>query len=294
MDAPGLGSNNWLLFIIAMSFSMNCPDCLNPHSLAATQCPHCYRPSNYPNVAFANRPEETLALDNRFQKATVEANLRGAAVKVQEFELEASKSQAVMARDLAELGRIAHNDNESYANFYKLADSGVRAVDLDDEWAQRRLTADTILFPVFHKQICFAALTLDDRGLSKFGNCLLFFKEEMIAHRATVFEENSVMFMKNHNIKAFDPDVPRGFKAAWDARGNLCVAKLAGKIDANTFSTSFPEILLQERTKGEDDEFVEVHIFGSFTRRSLNRVIITNRGGRALAKYPSRNNLSIS
>jgi len=103
-------------------------------------------------------------------------------------------------------------------------------------------------------------------------------REDMIAHRASVFEENSVMFMQHQDIKMGDAyNLPRGYKASWADRSKLCVAKLAKVIDATTSAGEYSEILLREGATGADDDFVEVHVWGPMTRRTLERVTITGR-----------------
>ena len=144
-----------------------------------------------------------------------------------------------------------------------------------DPWDILRSVADTALFGERVKpEIRFAALTLDGEGLTNYGNCSIVLKEEMIAHRASVFHENSVLFMKHQNIRIEDvPNLPRGFRASWSERHRVCVAKLASQLSANTLATEFPQLLLKPGTP-ETDEFVEVHVFGTLTVRSFERVIV--------------------
>jgi hypothetical protein len=144
-----------------------------------------------------------------------------------------------------------------------------------DRWDVLRSIADTALFGDRVKaEIRFAALTLDGEGLTNYGNCSIVMKEEMIAHRASVFHENSVIFMKNRDIKLWDaPELPRGYRAAWNDRHRICAAKLANRLNSATPAAEFPKLLLKPGTP-ETDEFVEVHIFGSLTVRTFARVIV--------------------
>jgi len=100
----------------------------------------------------------------------------------------------------------------------------------------------------------------------------------MIAHRASVFEENSVLFMERHGVTLTQAeDLPQGYRAPWKDRGKLCVAKLAQKIDQGTPTDELPGILLRQGSTPEDDEFVEVHVGGPMTVRTLERVIVSKR-----------------
>jgi len=133
-----------------------------------------------------------------------------------------------------------------------------------------------VLFPHYKEQIRFAALSLDGVGLSTFGVCSIEFREEMIAHRASVFDENSVLFIERHGVKVSrTPGVPKGYRAIWGERDKLCVAKLAARIDSTTAPNQYSSLLLTQGASPEAHEFVEVHIFGPMTVLTMKRVRIT-------------------
>src|SRR5258708_40186632 len=123
------------------------------------------------------------------------------------------------------------------------------------QWDVLRVVADTALFGERVKEeIRFAALTLDGEGLTNYGNCSIVLKEEMIVHRASVFHENSVMFMKHRDIRITDAhDLPRGYRAPWNQRHQIGVAKLGGHLQAGTTPTQFPKLLLKPGTPETDD-----------------------------------------
>jgi hypothetical protein len=91
----------------------------------------------------------------------------------------------------------------------------------------------------------------------------------MIAHRASVYEENSTVFMKRH---AYDP--PAGHRTTWAQRSKLCVAKLASRIGKGIPESQFSSILLRTGTSSEEDEFVEVHIWGPMSLRTVERILV--------------------
>src|SRR6185295_8909257 len=101
----------------------------------------------------------------------------------------------------------------------------------------------------------------------------------MIAHRATVFEENSATFLKRH---AYEP--PIGHRAAWGERGKLCVAKLAARIGPGTPEAQFPGILVRTGATSAEDDFVEVHIWGPMSLRTVERIVVTRTPKKALQK----------
>ena len=62
-----------------------------------------------------------------------------------------------------------------------------------EKWDVLRPVIDGVIFPGYHDKIRFAALTLNGRGLSGYGPCALILREDRIARRTTVFEENSIL-----------------------------------------------------------------------------------------------------
>jgi hypothetical protein len=258
-----------------MPDSISCPDCTNEIPQPASCCPHCGRPGIFWNIIQANKDDERTALQNHYRAAIADAQSRGADSMVQEFEKAVAGSKAVLARPDTEVQRLANSARQVYGTFYQLVEAGLILPD-GDEWNAARELADTLLFADYKKHIRFAALTLDGVGLSKFGSCSITLRDDMIAHRASVLDENSVLFIERHGVKASrKPDIPRGFRATWNERDKLCIAKLAGRIDSSITPNQYSGLLLKQGVLPEDDEFVEVHIWGPLTVLSMEEVTVT-------------------
>jgi hypothetical protein len=254
-----------------------CEFCANDLPPSASQCPHCGRPGLYPNVRAAETPAERAALDRRYQAAVRDSAARGATSNLNDFETAITDSKAVISRPHTELQRLATNDNELYTTYYKLTEAEVRLPE-GSKWDVLRAVTDSALFPGYKEQIRFAALTLDGQGLFNYGNCSIVLRTDYIAHRASVFEENSVLFMKHHNIPMSEADnLPRGHRATWDERGKLCVAKLHKSIDATMRTDEYSTLLLEQGATSEDDQFVEVHVYGPMTVRTVEQVTLDPR-----------------
>lgn len=223
----------------------------------------------------AQRPDERAALERRYNEATERAVTRGADSALHNFEAVVNQeSQAVIARSLTEVQRLAESDNELYATFYQLRNAGVRLPE-GRKWDVLRTLTDDALFWGYKEEIRFAALTLNNLGLSNYGECSCVLLNDSIAHRASVFEENSVLFMEHHDIRlAKANDLPRGYRATWEDRAKLCVAKLGDRIDSTTTKTEYAAILLRNGETSTDDEFVEVHVYGPMTARTFERIIL--------------------
>lgn len=241
-------------------------------------CPHCFRPCLYPNVNAAGRSEEVDELTKRYTAVFAKAAAEGCDGALKDYETAVANSEAVISRSFAELQRLSYSEDEVYATFYQRVDAGLRLAG-GDAWDRLRSIADTILFGEQNKRhIRFASLTLNGRGLPHYGDCSLLLREDMIAHRATAFEENSVMFMHRHNIHARgDYQVPCGHRAAWSDRSKLAVIK------ARRFKFLSPATFDNELQRPGADEkkdvFIEIHVWGSLTIRSIRKVTITRWRG---------------
>ncbi len=256
-----------------MNKTIPCPYCHNNFAMTLASCPHCGR-EVFPNVVMAEDAKERQALDRRYDKALRDAAKRGAEAKVRDFEAAVASSMAVIARPFKQTLRLAESDREGYPTYYQLITAGPR-FPMGEKWDTLRDVADAALFGPYREQIRFAALSLDGRALANYGEMSWVLREDMIAHRASVFEENSVLFMKHHKIRRDRAHkLPRGRRASWPERSKLCVAKLAGKIDATTAASDFPGILLRAGKTTADHDFVEVHVGGSMTIQTLRRVIL--------------------
>ena len=212
---------------------------------------------------------ERAALEARYQATLREAEGRGAGKVVEDFETAARSSKAVIARPFRELDRLSSSDKEIVSTFYQLIRGEVR-VPHGNKWDSLRGLADEALFPGARESIRFAALSLDGLGLPHYGDCSFVLQESMIAHRASVYEENSAISMKKH---AYEP--PPGHRATWEERGKLCVAKLGREVESTTTPAEFPGLLLQAGAIPEEDRFVEVHIWGPMTIRTMERAVVT-------------------
>ena len=254
-----------------------CPDCGNDFVASADRCPHCGRPGHYPNVYAAEAGDETAALQRRYQAAKDDAATRGTTSAVESFEAAAGAARVVIARPEGELQRLITSDQQLYATYYQLLNSGVMHP-TGGEWDLLRRLADEVLFTGYREQVRFGALSLDGVGVINYGDCFIVLRTHMIAHRSSVFEENSALFMEHHGVMVNRTHkLPFGYRATWDQRAKLCVAKLAVKIDAVTPASSYSSLLLRQGATSEDDDFVEVHIYGQMTIRTVEEIAFNPR-----------------
>ncbi len=247
--------------------SSPCGFCANNVPLEVEHCPHCNQAGEVPNVKAARL--EAAALDSRYQAAVQDAAGRGCRDVLESFEAAITASKAVINRPLLEVERLASSDRQLYSSFYQRLEAGLQ-LPYGDKWDRLRVKADAELFPLYAKPIRFAALSLDGMGLRSYGDCTFVLRENLIAHRASVFEDNSAVFLRDRGYK-----LPPGQRAPWRERAKLCVAKLTKWIHKDTTPADFPGLLLEQGADPENDRFVEVHIWGSLSIRSFERAVLS-------------------
>lgn len=250
---------------------MDCPLCGSPVSENLRNCPACQADVGFPNVRAAEQPEERDALLKRVEEAKVSTAARNCSDVLQDFMLTVLSSRVVLCRGFSVLARLASSDTQLYATYYGEIEAESRLPE-DNEWDRFREPVDSTLFPHYHKDMRVAALTLDGRGVDRYGAYAILLREEMIRTRTTVFEENPPVFCRKHKI-ALGQEWPRGYRATWEERNLLAAAKLHSHLNGSTPQTEYPQILLSSGTGPEDDNFIEVHIFGPFNRRAFERVV---------------------
>ncbi|HEY0763146.1 MAG TPA: hypothetical protein VGD61_12315 [Pyrinomonadaceae bacterium] len=257
-----------------MPASIPCVSCNNDIPQPAERCPHCARPGIFWNVIAAEDGNERGELLNRYNTAKTDALQRGADKVLVGFERAVTTSVAVIARSESEVLRLATTTKQLYATYYEQLESNIRLPD-GDEWDVVREVTDTVLFPKFKKEMRFGALSIDGVGVRNYGPCSMALRNEMISHRASVFEENSVLFMKHKKIEVSNPVLPKGFRAAWSDRAMLSVAKLATAIDPNLLPGQYSKRLLKQGASSADDDFIEVHIWGPISVLTMEKVTVT-------------------
>jgi hypothetical protein len=259
----------------------SCSSCAYEIPRSAERCPHCGRPGLYPNVDFASEEAEIAALEDRYRAARRALADRGLAQATEACETALGASRAVIARSLGEVQRLASSDKQGYATYYQLIEAEARFPDGDD-WDLLRRLADEMLFPGCKEHIRFAALTLDGSSLPHYGNCSMVLRTSMIEHRASLFEENSAAFVNRYSGRVGEAVLAlRGRRATWAARVKLCIAKLVDVIRDDLKQHELSALLLSPGKTSADDRFVEVHIWGPITIRTIGSVHVDRLQGPA-------------
>jgi hypothetical protein len=255
---------------------MKCPTCseeVRPHE---RHCEACRTDCGFPNVRAAEQNDEKRALAGRVADAERQAGNNGTAPLLAKLRAAARRSRAVRVRSLDEVYALVKRDDTLMGNFYDLKGAGLLRPSATEMEAARQ-SAEPLVFLNYQEKIQFAALTLDDTALFTYGNCAMIFQEAKIANRATVFEENCVLFCQRRDFGPSRPKIPPGYRATWPQREDLVVAKLGPRLGVHMQESDLPSILISSGSDPSKDDFVEVHIYDRLHRSALDYVVVRSR-----------------
>ncbi len=222
------------------------------------------------------------ALDLRYQASRAEGVARGVDAELTELEAIAAAADVVGSRWIGKVEELASGDSQLYPSYYQLLEGEVQSP-ASDEWNELRARADATLFPGYFKEIRFGVLSPDGAGAPGYGDCDITFRRAMIAHRTTFYEENSLLFADRVLMagrsgvtlpRPIREDLPRGYRARWQDVGRLAVTKLGHKVSAGATADDLRGLLLEPGVRAVEHQFIEAHIYGSMTRRTMERVRI--------------------
>ncbi len=248
-----------------------CVHCSLEMPVSRTNCPHCGLPSFFPNVDLAKTPEERQKLARRVQSSLQRLKEKAAEHIGRSFISACRNSVAVFACTLLKLHREIAATTEIFETYYDLERLRLRAAAPRGtvlDWAKLRPQAEIELLGSHHHidQIHYACLTLNGQGLDSYGDCAITLSTHMIAHRSSCFEGNTaVRYHQTHSFAEI-------LRSDWDERHLLCLAACEDRLDSSCNVDSFPDILVNILGNAEQDQFVEVHVFGPMTARTFQSV----------------------
>lgn len=227
----------------------------------------CGADVGFPNVRAASRNEEVAALEWRYQTAKAESASRGVADLVDRLEARIETSVAVICKPWGVINTLVRRDNRLLETFHQDVEAEARLPELN-EFDRIRAGVDATFFPYYYERIRFAALSIDGQGSFAYGGGCMVLKETSIAERSTVFEENTLMFVRRRGHPAGSPPPP-GYTVPWPKRAQLGIAKLAERVEPYMTEEALPSLVLQQTGRTEGDDFLEVHIYGPVHRSAV-------------------------
>jgi hypothetical protein len=241
---------------------------LEPH------CPTCGSQRMPPNVVLASRATEQDALIARVEDSLV-GRPPDSVANVLSFGGAVRGSVAVVNVSVRRAIDFVESNTLLYATYAGLMEAGARlpAPDVDDA---RRRSVEAILFGSYGEAMRYAALSLTGAGLDSYGPIAMVLRDQAIAQRASLLEENSFDFVERHKLRP-GTAIPAGFRSPWVTRHQLAMAKCASEIDATTSEIEHPSLLCRSSRDRRTDKFIEVFIFGPFGRGAIERLVLPAR-----------------
>lgn len=249
---------------------MLCPHCGDLVSESERFCAACGADAGYPNVRMAQRAEEVHQLNARLAQARASAKALGYESELDQLGTSVASSEAVIARPLRRIIDLIEDAHRPYSTYHQEVSAGIRAPE-DNKFDRTRTQFENAVFPNYFQQIRFGALTINQTWPSWFGDHAFILKEMMIAHRATVFEENPATLAPRLRLSLTDV-FPPGYRATWDRRGDLAMAKLYPKLDSSTRVANHASLIMSSAAGGAGD-YIEVHVFGPFNRSAIAKIL---------------------
>ncbi len=249
---------------------MKCKKCTKDVPISLRECPACGEDNGFPNVRIAELPEETNALAARVERAEASAKAANYLDILIDFGAIVLTSKVAIARSLVPILSLLESDRQTYSTYQQQVAMEARVPE-DTGFDTTRNQFESALHPNFHHKIRFGCLTLNNRGVPTFGTYMMILKDEMIAHRATVFEENPTVLVDRIGV-LLNEGFPPGYRSTWEKRDVLAKSKLYPKISSSTQPDEYPQILLDEGEEGGAVDYIEVHIYGTFNRESIERI----------------------
>ncbi len=242
-----------------------CPSCNTKQSqINFTNCEVCANDLGAPNVNELSTDNELNALKTRYNNAHQYHLSNGTKIALNNFEtFFGQNAKAIINIDLSSLKEWLIIKGGAYKNYHRLVDEGIRKVSKPGD-DRRRTMIDSYLYGSYGRDMVFAAISLNDTGLTSYGECSVILNDMSISDRATLLEENSYNFVKTHNVNFETLDIPLGYRSKWDNKIKLGTAKLYQKITTSNTAEDYCKLVLYtegDRDKRQNDEFIELHIY---------------------------------
>jgi hypothetical protein len=235
--------------------SKNCPNCGDAVEYWQVNC-RCGDFVGFPNYRAAAADYDEL--EKRERAARADATTRGLLPLLAKLEGLAEGSRPVIVMDFVVCDDILRSGK--YRNYDKRVESGERNPAKATDHAERQMASER-LFPTYAEHLHYAALSPDGRGLASYGTGAVAVRWDVtdayLGRRASLLEENSYTFFDHHGLGARGAVIPLGYRAIWEERAKLAVAKLAARLTAATSEGSLGGLLLHAGATRSDDDFIE-------------------------------------
>ena len=207
-------------------------------------------------------------LDRNYIEAVADAERRGLKRQVDRLENLLAGSVATINVSPKVLLNMALGT--SYRSYHKALDQDLRRI-AERKYHAHRTAVDAKVHPGYGPEILNAAVSPDGRGLTNYGEVTLRLREISIGDRASVLRENAYAFYERYDLGKRDAEEEAGWRAVWADRARLGVAHLAPSLSPTVSGDDLPFSILNVGHNKDNDQYIEVHIFGDLTCPALDK-----------------------
>jgi len=239
--------------------SEQCSNC--GHVVADYSQAHCQRCGHFigwPN--FRKAVSEQSELTSRYEAARQKLESQGLAAILGEAERLAEGSLPVIGMDSHACKDLLIGGK--YRSYFYRVEIGDRGIAGETNHGDRSMVNERI-YPGYGRHLQYGLLSPDGSGLTNYGPIAVSWGVDphYLLTRATLLEENEFRFFEAHGLGTLKTPVPPGFRAIWEDRAKLVVAKLASALDSSTSKASLTSLLMTRGADRWSDVFVEVVIY---------------------------------
>ena len=240
------------------------PGCSALVQLNEEHCHTCGAHTGFPNVKLADSQRAALHARAVAARDSVIESSRATLVQ---FEGALGVSHATVTVSALFATTFLASIKNMYTSYAAQVDAGVRrpASPLDD---RSRREVECRLYGNDGNKILYAALALDGGGLPSYGEVALRIRDHAVKGRASVLEDNSFEFSAAHR----ETRLPDGYLGVWGDRSEVAVAKHARDLTPSMTDDELAALLIQSDGGRSSDKFIEVHIWGAFSREAVQSI----------------------
>jgi hypothetical protein len=233
-----------------------CPTCEKPVDVHLANCPDCRAFVGYPNVRRAEGMRGDL--EKNYTDALGNALARGTSDLVDRLErlLAGTVGTINVSPKMLDIMTLG----VPYFSYHRALEMGLRRK-AEDIYHSHRLGADAKVHPGYEKDIIYAALSPDGRGLTGYGEITLRLRDDAMTRRASLLRENAFAFYERYKLGDRDAQEAPGWRAVWADRAWLGVAHIEASLTPALSPGALPDLILHTGATRHDDRFIEVHIF---------------------------------
>lgn len=217
-------------------------------------------------------PTEELALEKRYREAMAGITHDGLEKEHQLLESAIIMSGRAVINTSFDFLFKWLKENKAYKSYRRLVLSNERSkAKFEDD--VNRSVADSALFGS-EADIIYAALSVNEQGLSSYGETTVVLRVSPIEGRVSALETNSFFFLElmTRNGWIFGNPLPAGYMAGWDKKHWLATAKLAKDLKKGITVEEIGKIVLTSIGDRSTDSFIELYIYGKIIPSVIEKI----------------------